>query len=29
MQLDQSGDCFDFLDDEPDIYIIEDGEPLA
>ena len=29
MQLAQSGGCFDFLHDEPDIYTIEDGEPIA
>ena len=29
MQLAQSGSCFDFLHDEPDIYTIEDGEPIA
>ncbi|MBE9161294.1 hypothetical protein QT995_00920 [Microcoleus sp. S36b_A3] len=29
MQLSQNGGCFDFLQDEPDIYTIEDGEPIA
>ena len=29
MQLAQSGGCFDFLQDEPDIYTREDGQPIA
>jgi hypothetical protein len=29
MQLSQSGGCFDFLYDEPDIYTLEDGEPIS
>ncbi|MEG5017990.1 MULTISPECIES: hypothetical protein [unclassified Microcoleus] len=29
MQLTQSGGGFDFLHDEPDIYTIQDGEPIA
>lgn len=29
MQLAQSGGCFDFLYDEPDIYTLEDGELIA
>lgn len=29
MQLSQSGGCFDFLYDEPDIYTIEDGKPIS
>ncbi|MGL5058891.1 MAG: hypothetical protein ACRC62_02830 [Microcoleus sp.] len=29
VQLAQIGGCFDFLCDEPDIYTIEDGEPIA
>ncbi len=28
IQLVQSGSCFDFLKDEPDIYTLEDGEPI-
>ncbi|MEG4534438.1 hypothetical protein [Microcoleus sp. D2_18a_D3] len=28
-ELAQSGECFDFLHDEPDIYTIQDGEPIA
>ncbi len=28
MQLAQRGGAFDFLDDEPDIYTLEDGEPV-
>ena len=28
MQLAQTGNSFDFLRDEPDLYTIEDGEPL-
>jgi hypothetical protein len=27
-QLAQSGGAFDFLQDEPDIYTLEDGEPI-
>ncbi len=27
-QLAQSGVAFQFLDDEPDIYTLEDGEPI-
>ena len=27
-QLAQSGGAFQFLDDEPDIYTLEDGEPI-
>ncbi|MEG4515399.1 MULTISPECIES: hypothetical protein [unclassified Microcoleus] len=27
-QLAQSGRAFQFLDDEPDIYTLEDGEPI-
>ena len=27
-QLAQSGGSFDFLNDEPDIYTLEDGEPI-
>ena len=27
-QLAQSGGSFQFLDDEPDIYTLEDGEPI-
>jgi hypothetical protein len=29
VQLAQRGGCFEFLHDEPDIYTIEDGEPIA
>ncbi|MEG4012200.1 MULTISPECIES: hypothetical protein [unclassified Microcoleus] len=29
MQLSQNSGCFDFLQDEHDIYTIEDGEPIA
>ncbi len=29
IQLAQSGGCFDFLYDEPDIYTLEDGEPIS
>lgn len=28
IQLAKSGGCFDFLNDEPDIYTLEDGEPI-
>lgn len=28
VQLAQSCGCFDFLNDEPDIYTLEDGEPI-
>ena len=28
IQLVQSGGCFAFLKDEPDIYTLEDGEPI-
>lgn len=28
VQLAQSGGCVDFLNDEPDIYTLEDGEPI-
>jgi hypothetical protein len=28
MQLAQNGNSFDFLKDEPDIYSLEDGEPI-
>jgi len=28
IQLTQSGGCFDFLNDEPDIYTLEDGETI-
>jgi len=27
-QLGQSGGAFQFLDDEPDIYTLEDGQPI-
>ncbi|MFM9265298.1 hypothetical protein [Tychonema sp. BBK16] len=29
MQLAQSGGCFDFLYNEPDIYTLEDGQPIS
>ena len=28
MQIAQTGNSFDFLQDEPDIYSLKDGEPL-
>lgn len=28
MQLAQAGNSFDFLQDEPDIYSLKDGEPV-
>lgn len=28
MQLAQTGNSFDFLQDEPDIYSLKDGEPV-
>ena len=28
IQLAESGGCFDFLNNEPDIYTLEDGEPI-
>ena len=28
MDLAQSGGAFDFLDNEPDLYTLEDGEPI-
>jgi hypothetical protein len=28
MQIAQQGGAFDFLHDEPDIYTLEDGEPI-
>ena len=28
MQIAQSGGAFDFLADEPDLYSLEDGEPI-
>jgi hypothetical protein len=28
MQLAERGGCFNFLDDEPDIYTLEDREPV-
>ncbi len=28
IQLAQSGGCFNFLNYEPDIYTLEDGEPI-
>lgn len=28
MHLAEQGGAFDFLDDEPDIYTLEDGEPI-